>query len=83
MLLHLAGSRSVNTNLHVSIELLLWLYSFIFLLSFDDRFNVDLWRMAIARHREKLGMRWQIGSIVRKRKKGKNENMQSNLEERN
>ena len=39
--------------------------------------------MAIARHREKLGMSWQIGSIVRKRKKGKNENMQSKLEERN
>ena len=40
--------------------------------------------MAIARHREKIGMSWQIGSIVRKeKKKGKNENMQSNLEERN
>lgn len=31
--------------------------------------------MAIARHREKIGMSWQIGSIVRKeKKKGKNEN---------
>lgn len=25
--------------------------------------------MAIARHREKIGMSWQIGSIVRKEKK--------------
>lgn len=66
------------------LSLLLWLCSFIFLFSFDDTFNVDIWRMAIARHREKLGMSWQIGSIVRKeKKKGKNENMQSNLEERN
>lgn len=39
--------------------------------------------MAIARHREKLGMSWQIASIVKKEKKGKCENMQSNLEERN
>lgn len=42
-------------------------FNFFFL---DGRFNVDIWRMTIARHGEKLeGMSWQMGSTVKKRKK--------------
>lgn len=44
------------------------LFSIFFLFYLDDRFNVDIWGMTIARHGEKLErMSWQMGNIVKEK----------------
>lgn len=61
-----------NYILILSLTSLVLFYNFFFL---DSRSNVDIWRLTVARHGENLeGMSWQMGSIVKKRKKVKNEN---------
>lgn len=58
-----------NYILIVSLTFLVLGFFFIFFF-LDGRFNVDIWRITIARHGKKLERTsWQMGSIVKKEKK--------------
>lgn len=70
----LAGSGSVNSKLHFNVEsyfssFVFW-FSFFFFFYLDDRFNVDIWGMTMAKHGKKLeGMSWKMGNIVKEKGK--------------